>query len=52
MAMQNKEFLKEKKMKTIEEKLGDAVGDAKRLGIKLKELKEMLVLLYSEEEEE
>lgn len=52
VAMQNKEFLKEKKMKTIEEKLGDAVGDAKRLGIKLKELKEMLVLLYSEEEEE
>ena len=50
VAMQNKELLKEKKMKTIEEKLSDAVKDAKRLGITLKELKEMLNLLYREEE--
>lgn len=50
VASQNKEFLKEKKMKTIEEKLSDAIQDAKRLGIPLRELKEMLVLLYNEEE--
>jgi len=51
VAMQNKEFLKEKKMKTVEEKLMDAVRDAKKLGVNVNELKEMLVLLYSEEDE-
>ena len=50
VAMQNKELLKEKKMKTIEEKMGDTVKDAKKLGIRLKELKEMLSILYDEEE--
>ncbi len=50
VAMQNKELLKEKKMKTIEEKMGDTVKDAKKLGIHLKELKEMLSILYDEEE--
>ena len=49
IAMQNKALLKEKKMTTIEEKLGDAVLEAKKLGISMKELKEMLVLLYEEE---
>jgi len=49
VAMQNKELLKEKKMKTIEEKMGDTVKDAKKLGIRLKELKEMLSILYDEE---
>ena len=52
VAMQNKEFLREKKMKTVEEKLGDAVLDAKKLGITISELKEMLTILYSSEEEE
>ena len=51
VAMQNKEFLKEKKMKTVEEKLMDAVRDAKKLGVNVNELQEMLVLLYSEEDE-
>ena len=51
VAMQNKEFLKEKKMKTVEEKLMDAVKDAKKLGVNVNELKEMLVLLYTEEDE-
>ena len=51
VAMQNKELLKEKKMKTIEEKLSEAVKDARKLGINKKELKEMLLLLYDEEED-
>ncbi len=51
VAMQNKELLQEKKMKTVEDKLGDAVKDAKKLGIHKKDLKEMLMLLYDEEEE-
>jgi len=50
VAMQNKELLKEKKMQTVEEKLSNAVSDAKNLGIKLNELKSMLLILYNEEE--
>ena len=50
VAMQNKELLKEKKMQTVEEKLSNAVSDAKKLGIKLNELKSMLSILYNEEE--
>ncbi len=50
VAMQNKELLKEKKMQTVEEKLSNAVVDAKKLGIKLSELKSMLSILYNEEE--
>jgi GntR family transcriptional regulator len=49
VAMQNKEFLKEKKMKTIEEKMSDMVKDAKKLGIHQKELREMLSILYDGE---
>ena len=50
VAMQNKELLKEKKMQTVEEKLSNAVSDAKKLGIKLNELKSMLTILDNEEE--
>ncbi len=50
VAMQNKELLKEKKMKLVEEKLNEAVDEAKMLGISLPELKEMLVLLHKEKE--
>ena len=50
VAMENKELLKEKKMQTVEEKLSNAVSDAKKLGIKLSELKSMLSILYNEEE--
>ena len=50
IAMQNKEFLKEKKMKTVEEKLSEAVNDAKKLGVDMKDLWEMLSILYNEEE--
>jgi len=49
VAMQNKELLREKKMKTVEDLLSDAVSEAKKLGINLKEIKEMLELLYNEE---
>lgn len=50
VAMQNKELLREKKMKMVEDKLSDAVSEAKMLGITMGELKEMLVLLYKEDE--
>jgi len=48
--MQNKELLREKKMKIVEEKLSEAVEEAKLLGITLAELREMLVLLYKEKD--
>jgi len=50
VAIQNKEFLREKKMKIVEEKLSEAVNEAKFLGLDIKELQEMLNLLYEEEE--
>jgi GntR family transcriptional regulator len=50
VAMQNKELLREKKMKTVEELLNDAVTEAKKLGINIKEIKEMLDLLYHNED--
>lgn len=50
IASQNKEFLREKKMKVVEEKLAAAVAEAKMLGIKFKDLNEMLQILFKEEE--
>jgi GntR family transcriptional regulator len=50
VAMQNKELLREKKMKLVEEKLAGAVEEAKLLGIGLAELREMLALLHGEKE--
>ena len=50
VAVQNKEFLREKKMKIVEEKLGEAVQEAKMLGISINELNEMLLLLFEEDE--
>jgi len=50
VASQNKEFLREKKMRIVEEKLAEAVSEAKMLGMDIKELKEMLSILYKEEE--
>ena len=50
VASQNKEFLKEKKMKVVEEKLSGAVTEARMLDIGLKDFKEMLAILYREEE--
>lgn len=51
VAMQNKELLREKRMKTVEVLLSDAVLEAKKLGIDLNDLEEMLKLLYNEEAE-
>ena len=48
IAAQNPGFLREKKMKTVEEKLGDAVELARLLGVGPDELTEMLLLLYGE----
>ncbi len=50
VAMQNKELLREKKMKIVEDKLHEAVREARLLGIGLPELKEMLVLLHKEKD--
>jgi len=50
VAMQNKELLREKKMKTVEEMLADSVNEAKKLGISYNDLQEMLDLLYNNEE--
>jgi GntR family transcriptional regulator len=49
VAVQNKELLREKKMKIVEDKLNDAVAEAQLLGISLTELLQMLQLLYGEE---
>jgi len=49
VAAQNKELLREIKMKIIEDRIGEAVSDAKLFGVTLDELNEMLNLLYGEE---
>lgn len=46
VAAQNKEFMKENKLKIIEEKLLDAVSESKMLGLELDELIKMLKILY------
>ena len=51
VAIQNKELLHEKKMKSIEDMLSDVVTEAHKMGISFKEFKEMLTILYSSEEE-
>jgi GntR family transcriptional regulator len=50
VAVQNKELLREKKMKLVEEKLAAAVAEARLLGIGHKALRAMMRLLYEEEE--
>ena len=49
MAAQNPEFLREKRMKAVEEKLAEAVDQARLLGVGPEQLTEMLGLLYGEE---
>jgi GntR family transcriptional regulator len=49
VAAQNPAFLREKRMKLVEEKLSAAVAEARLLGVGIEELTEMLGLLYSEE---
>ncbi|KYG29511.1 GntR family transcriptional regulator [Alkalihalobacillus trypoxylicola] len=46
---QNQEIFKERKLKVVEEKLVDAIQNAKDLNISLEELMEMMSLLYEEE---
>jgi GntR family transcriptional regulator len=48
VSIQNKEFLKEKRMKIVEEKLGEAISEARLIGLGADELKEMLDILYDE----
>ena len=50
VSQQNREFLREKKMRIVEEKLTEAVSEARMLDISLKDLNEMLSILYREEE--
>ena len=50
VSQQNREFLREKKMRIVEEKLAEAVSEARMLEIDLKDLNEMLSILYREED--
>jgi len=49
VAVQNKELLREKKMKIVEEKLAQAVDEARIMGIGISELIAMLRLLAKED---
>jgi DNA-binding transcriptional regulator YhcF (GntR family) len=49
VAAQNAEFLREKRMKVVEERLAQAVDEARALGIGCDQLSEMLRLLCGEE---
>lgn len=46
---QNEEMIKEGKMKGVEEQLLAAIQNSKDIGISLKELQELLTILYKEE---
>jgi GntR family transcriptional regulator len=48
VATQSDQFLREKKMKAVEEKLAEAVDQARLLGVDRDQLSEMLRLLYGE----
>jgi GntR family transcriptional regulator len=50
VAAQNQEFMREKRMKAVEEKLAAAVAEARLLAVPPEQLHEMLELLYGEEE--
>jgi GntR family transcriptional regulator len=50
VAAENPEFLREKRMKAVEEKLAEAIDQARLLGVGPQQLAEMLRLLYAEEE--
>ncbi|PCI31466.1 MAG: GntR family transcriptional regulator [Flavobacteriaceae bacterium] len=47
VAIQNKELLKEKKMKSVEDLMSETVLEAQKLGITFDELQEMLTVLYN-----
>ena len=46
---QNKELLREMRIRIVEEKLAEAIEEARNLGLTADELSEMLRLLYEEE---
>lgn len=46
VSSQNKEFIREKRLKILEEKLCDVVTDSKMLNLSLSELEQMLKLIY------
>ncbi len=48
VAQQNSEFLREKRMSLIENRLSEIVKESILLGVSLEELQEMLALLYKE----
>jgi GntR family transcriptional regulator len=50
VAAQNPEFLREKRLKVVEEKLAGAVSEARMLGIGLDALGEMLGLLWEQDQ--
>ncbi|MCP3978917.1 MAG: GntR family transcriptional regulator [bacterium] len=50
VAAQNPEFIREKKMQSVEAKLAEAVDQARQLGVDPDQLAEMLRLLYPEGE--
>lgn len=47
VASQNKELLKEKRIKLIEDKLMEAIEEGKLINLSLEDLKEMLEILYN-----
>lgn len=49
VSAKNKEFLREKRLRDIEEKLVDAISAAKSIDISLNQLIEMVSLFYEEE---
>lgn len=48
VAGQNKELMREKKLKIIEEKLFEVVKESKLLGLNYKEIEQMLRILFEE----
>ena len=49
VSAQNKEFIREKRMKLVEDMLAEAISESKAMGLTLPELREMLTLLFREE---
>lgn len=50
VSTQNKELIKEKKLKMIEDKLLEVIEESKNLNISIEDLIQMLKLMYEEEE--
>lgn len=50
VAAQNKELLRERKLKIIEDQLSNAVGESKVLGLTYEEIVDMLKILFEEME--